>query len=384
MNPAFALVDTDNNPRAVEQSVRTLDILFLGFQPHEIDGILSLLRSGKLSPRGRNISGQKPLLEALQQRAWDLLLCNCSSKQPPSPERINGLLQHLNRDIPLILIAAEAGAKAQLEAFRQGAQALLPLQPAELLLHGILQQLKELDTRRRLRQCEALLDTTERHLHEQVVRSSTAIGYLDQGGFCFANRSLVELMGYQSPEPLIGGDLALLLTPEQRPQISRKIASLLEQHPPVDATLELSLIRGDSSPLPIHARLQSCRYRGRNCLSITLSPRAAEGEARVDELSAPEKDAELLERLDEVTQQALNGSHDAQLIHIRLDQYEQISDHYPQAAVDGLLQRFDKVLQEHFQPPHRSFSRNRAVLPFCSTTPTAKQPCTWGASWPPR
>lgn len=345
---------SDNSLTEAKDSCQTVDILFIGLDDREIDAFLSLIRTGGLSPRGRRIESRESLLQALRTRAWDLLLCRSNSASELNTYRISNLLQHLDKDIPLIKLSPEVSPEAQLKAFRDGAQALLPLQPGELLVHVVVQQLNALITRRRLRQSEALLDISERHHHERVLSSRTAIGYIRDGQICFANQQLIELLGYTHEQQILGLELSQLLLPEQRTEVPRQLQTLLDQHQPIDTTMDLSVVRADNSAFPAHVQFQTCRYDSHTCLSIGITPEQPQyrRSKEDDALTGLKNAIYLVQRLDEAAQRALNGGNDTQLIYIRLDQYDAILAQQGQEAIDGLVTRIAEELSKYIQEPH--------------------------------
>lgn len=344
----------DSGNASAKDSYRAVDILFVGFDDRDTDSFLSLIRTGRLSPRGRRITSRESLLQALRERSWDLLLCRSDHSAELNVYHINNLLRHLGKDIPLIELSPQVSSDAQLKSFRDGAQALLPLQPGELLVHVVVQQLEGLDNRRRLRQSEALLDIAERHYHERVLSSRAPIGYISDGRIIFANDCLVELLGHDSEQQLVGLELSQLLLPEQSTEVSRQLQALLDQHQPIDITLELSVVRADNSAFAAQVQFQSSRYNGQSCLSIGITPvQAADQSLREsDPLTGLKNGVYLLQRLDATAQRALHGGNDAQLLYIRLSRYDEMLSQFGQEAVDGLVCLIAERLARLFTEPH--------------------------------
>lgn len=333
-----------------------VNIIFAGFERDEIDPLLSLIRTGRMSPRGRTVESRDELLQVLSERSWDVLLCSTHSNSDITPHMAASLLQDLNKDIPVIQLSTDTSDKARLQAYKDGIQALLPEHPGELLLHVILQQLSALDDRRRLRQSEAMLEVAERHYHEQVLSSRTGIGYLHDSQLCFANDSLIELLGYEREQQLIGVELDQLLMPDQRAEVRQHLQALLDQHQPIDITFTLQIVRSDNSSFPAQVQFQTCRYKGQLCLSINIRPEhdlpddPAHRDA--DPQTGLKNGTYLMQRLDETAQRALSGGHDAQLIYIRLDRFESIRAAYGQEAVQSLITLIAERLSRAFNEPH--------------------------------
>jgi len=333
----------------------TINIIFVGFESHEVDPLLSLIRTGHLSPRGHRVESRDELVQALSRRSWDLLLCSTHTNHDLSPHKVVELLHHQDKDVPVIELGSDTSDAARLRAYKEGIQALLPEQPGELLLHMVHHQLQALDTRRRLRQVETMLEITERHVHEQVVSSRSAIGYLHNAQVEFANDSLVELLGYDRAAQLQGVSLDQLLIPEQRGEVHDKLSAHFEQHEPVDLRLGLRIVRSDGSNFSAEVQMQTCRFLGHISLSMTIHP---DNDLLIDSVAHRDEDpltglkngTHLMQRLDETAQRALGGGHDAHLLYIRLDRYpELLAEQGPEAAqtlLKSIAARLDKAFGE--------------------------------------
>ncbi|GGC04382.1 protein FimX [Marinobacterium zhoushanense] len=334
-----------------------INIIFVGFESHEVDPLLSLIRTGRLSPRGRRIESREELAQALSQRSWDLLLCSTHTNHELGPHAVVQLLHHQDKDVPVIELSSDTSEAAQLRAYKEGIHALLSERPGELLLHVVHQQLQALDTRRRLRQAETMLEVTERHVHEQVVSSRSAIGYLHDAKLEFANDSLVELLGYDRASQLQGVTLDQLLIPEQRSEVQETLSAHLEQNEPIDLRLGLRIVRSDNSNFSAEVQLQTCRYLGHISLSMTIHP---DNELLIDSAEHRDEDAltglkngtYLMQRLDETAQRALTGGHDAHLLYVRLDQYRHLLAELGGDAANTLLKSIASRLEKAFSEPH--------------------------------
>ncbi|MBR9884109.1 MAG: EAL domain-containing protein [Oceanospirillales bacterium] len=335
----------------------TINIIFVGFESDEVDPLLSLIRTGRLSPRGRRVESRDELTQALSQRSWDLLLCSTHTNHELRPHTVVQILHHQDKDVPVIELSADTSESAQLRAYKEGIQALLSEKPGELLLHVVHQQLSALDTRRRLRQTESMLEVTERHVHDQVVSSRTAIGYLHEGKLEFANDSMVELLGYDRASQLKGLTLDELLPAEQRREVNEKLSALAEQHEPVDLKLGLRINHSDNSQFSAEVQLQTSRFLGHTCLSMTIRPdHDLLGEIAKhhdeDALTGLKNGTYLMQRLDDTTQRALSGGHDAHLLYIRLDKYHQLITEHGADAAHTLLKAIAGRLDKAFSDPH--------------------------------
>ncbi|TCK05853.1 EAL domain-containing protein [Marinobacterium mangrovicola] len=350
---SYALLDKLSSG---SQQHRSLNLLFVGFPSEKVDPLLSLIRTGRMAPRGRHVNTREELSQALSERSWDLLLCTSSKDDPHLPYNVVHQLAQHDRDIPVIELSEDPSPAAQLRSYKDGIQALLPNNPGELLLHVMRHLIKELDTRRRLRQTEAMLEVAERHYHRQVSSSSSAIGYLGEEGFIFANDSLVTLLGFDDERQLLAHALSELLPPADQELLNDPLSRLFEKHEPVDCTLDLSLQRADNTTISVSAELQTNRYEGQLCLTLAVKSdydlELAMGKREEDPLTGLKNGTYLTQKLDETAQRALTGGHDSHLIYLRLNQYAQVTETQGQEAGETLLTAIAERLAKAFPAPH--------------------------------
>lgn len=335
---------------------RSLNLLFVGFPSDKVDPLLSLIRTGRMSPRGRHVHTREELSQALSERSWDLLLCTGNQDDPHLAFTVANQLSLSEKDIPIIELSDDHSPAAQLKAYKEGIHALLPSSPGELLLHVMRHLINELDTRRRLRQTEAMLEVAERHYHEQVVNSHTATAYLSAERLIFANESFAELLGFMEAKQLHNLTLDQLFPSDDRLLISEPLSKLFEKHEPVDYQLDLKVLGADNTPLSVSATLQTNRFDGHLCLALTVEPEfepaLMQANRDTDPLTGLKNGTYLMQRLDETTQRALSGGHDAHLIYLRLNNYHQIIEQQGPEAGDLILTTIAERLEKAFKTPH--------------------------------
>ncbi|WP_432696752.1 EAL domain-containing protein [Marinobacterium sp. YM272] len=335
---------------------RSINLLFVGFPSEKVDPLLSLIRTGRMSPRGRHVGTREELSQALSERSWDLLLCTGNQDDPHLAFTVANQLSLSEKDIPIIQLSDDHSPAAQLKAYKEGIHALLPSSPGELLLHVMRHLINELSVRRRLRQTEAMLEVAERHYHERVVSSHRATGYIAENQLIFANDSLVELLGFEDAHQVTQLSLDQLFPPDDRVAITDTLSKLYDKHEPVDTSLDLQVLGADNSPISISATLQTNRFEGQLCLALSIESEydltLALGNRDVDPVTGLKNGTYLMQRLDETAQRALSGGHDAHLIYLRLNDYRQIAEQHGNEAGDLLLTAIAERLDKAFGAPH--------------------------------
>lgn len=187
----FSMLDRLSRAQSARRSY--VDILFSGFDSAISDGLLSLLRSAGLSPRGRVIHNKLELLEALSERSWDLVFSQASNRSQLSPADIVTSLLEESREIPVIQLEADPSSDDQHVAIQQGIAFLLPEHANDLITARTVQLFEHQKERRRLHQLELALEQLSKQNQRLAEDSTLAVATLKDQHLVKANASFEAL-----------------------------------------------------------------------------------------------------------------------------------------------------------------------------------------------
>jgi len=139
----------------------------------EDDAILLLheLRNAGYDTEHLRVETREAMSAALDQRPWDLIVCDFSLPNFSAPDALN-LLKEKGRDLPFIIVSGTVGEDVAVESMRAGAHDYLMKGNLTRLGPAIQRELREARVRRERRQAEAELKSYQKQLRSLSSRMS--------------------------------------------------------------------------------------------------------------------------------------------------------------------------------------------------------------------
>jgi len=316
----FSLLEKLSRGQAEKRTY--IDLLFSGFSSSVSDGLLSLIRSSGLSPRGRVVRSEAELLEALSDRNWNLVFCADSDKSQLHPLDITRLLQTESRDLPVIQLSDSPTYDDQQVAINSGIAFLLPISAQQLIVTRTSQLLEQQRMKRRLHQLEIGMEQISKLNHRYAEESNLAIASIVEGKLTEANNSFVELFRLKG-----NNDHHLTL---QQLLPGESLREINEQLKSPTSSFSDTLMMRDSTGAEFSALVQlfpatpdKPNTRPIVIDSLALTSKITPAEAEAHQLMSEE---ELLIQIERQLHQAMTGGHDAYLLYFRVDPIPVTSD----------------------------------------------------------
>jgi diguanylate cyclase (GGDEF)-like protein/PAS domain S-box-containing protein len=350
-----ALLEKYGSGQPRKQRLRkNVQLLFLGLSAEETAPIITLLRTSRISPRGKQVATEQEFLDALSERSWDLVLCtidrgNFSSKQAISH------LKRLDKDIPVIQIIPSSDSHLLLQGLKNHIQAVVPLDEKELVLINIRRELDHLDHRRRLRTAEAALADLEKRSQQLMESSKNAIICCDKGQLVYTNDSFLDLFGLDSKEQALNKPLTHFFSFEDKEELIDQLSYLQAEHMS-ELILQLNAQRTDRSGFTANIELSPIEINGNSAVRVLFRIDDQHSHQLLNEdldyISGLFNKNHLQKQLEQITQRALRGGHDCSLIYIELDQLEQIRAKRGHEGSDQLIRAISVVLRKTVNKVH--------------------------------
>lgn len=333
----FSLLDRLSKSQGEKRTY--IDLLFSGFASNVSDGLLSLIRSSGMSPRGRVISSKAELFEALADRSWDLVFCTDSDKSRLHPLDITRVLQSESRDLPVIQLSEAPSFEAQQEAISQGVAFLLPISAQRLIVARTTQLFEQQKLKRRLHLleigCEQLTKLNRRYAEE----SNLAIASVSGSELVEPNASFLELF-HVKPERAAHLELQQIFGVESLKALSEPLKSA---NGTFDDTLTLHTLAG--AEFSARVELFAAPPDGPKARTLIIDPLALTSKPTPAEYEAQQQldQTEFVDILQHHLHRALGGGHDAYLLYFNVRPVPETHDKV-------LLEQLWQNLYKHLRP----------------------------------
>ncbi len=333
----FDLLEQMSRPQAERRSY--VDILFSGFDSSVSDGLLSLLRSSGLSPRGRVVHNKLELIEALGDRSWDMLFASAANKRALLPREICQTLRDESREIPVIELAEDPNYSDQQSAIQMGVAFLLPDKAHDLIVTRATQLFERQKQNRRLHTLELGLEhmaNLNRRLSEE---STLAIASVQERSVVEPN-STFESLFQLNTDTAAGTPLNRIFTAKSLETIETTLKS-------ATASLHETLTLRDSEGTEFTASIELYpatpdRPKLRPLYIDPMALTTKQKPAKVDQRNLL-TEKEFVQMLEAQLHRASAGGHDAFLLYFRVETLPSTTD-------SSLLQQTRDALHNQLTP----------------------------------
>ena len=228
--------------------------------------MLRELKKGGYNPEYERVETAAAMRKALQDKTWDVILCDY---QLPSFNGIEAIavLKETNIDIPIIMVSGAIGEETAVECIRLGAYDYIMKNNLSRLCSAIVRELKEADLRSKHKQMEAALQESEtlfRQLFEDTAVVKLIID-MDTGNIIDANEAAAVFYGW-SREQLKQMKIQEIntLSPEEVKKVMEKARIKKKIH------LEFRHRRADGSVRDVDVFSSNVEVKGKNLLHVII------------------------------------------------------------------------------------------------------------------
>ena len=184
------------------QAKEAIRLLICSDSQQEAETLTSLLRNAGHPTRASQIQNIETLKTKLSEQVWDVCLCRVSLTNLSGKDVLSEL-QRQGKDIPTIYFSDEIDSILCEKVLKTGAVDLVPSGEYNHMLQVVLREIRNLKSRRELREAEALLRESEKRCQVLLESSQDAIAYVEDGMHLFANESYASIFGYEDPDDLL-------------------------------------------------------------------------------------------------------------------------------------------------------------------------------------
>jgi PAS domain S-box-containing protein len=181
--------------------------------------LVRTLRRGGYDPTWERIDTARAMEAALDGRSWDLVISDHSMPAFSSLAALELLRRKGFVDLPFIIVSGQIGEDAAVAAMKAGAHDYLMKDNLARLNTAIERELRDAEMRRERRQAQEKYRSIFQNAIEGIFQTTV------DGRFLTANPAMARMLGYESPEELLGtiSDIRdrLYVEPELREEFYR-------------------------------------------------------------------------------------------------------------------------------------------------------------------
>lgn len=234
---------------------KSIKLLLVDDSVDDRELILMNLRRGGYAPNVHSVDTKDGFVEALQEKSWDLIICDYSM---PGFDGLTALaiLQEHKQDIPFILVSGAIGEELAVKAMKAGANDYLMKDNLQRLVPAIERELKEAKLREKHREAQIerdrLLTVIQNSLNEIYIFDCETLKYQ------YLNQTAVNNLGYDAGEVHEMTPIDINPYLETAEDFNRIIQPLLKGDLEKDLYLTKH-VRKDGTTYPIEIHLQLIR-----------------------------------------------------------------------------------------------------------------------------
>ena len=313
-------------------SVATFRLIILNDSQEEAQRLISMFQNADKPCRAKYVNDEPCLNKLLEEQSWDLLIADRDTKSLPPVDAIK-LIQKLNRDLPVIILADEANPKLVIESMKQGAKDVVQLDDDQHLLLVVSRELENRQQRQITRRAERRVKDVERRNQRLLDRSRDAIAFIQDGMYLYANDSFAELFGYKDKDDIECMPIMDMIDTNDQSDVKQTLKAFTLHHDSQEhCKLQFNAITQSGDKKLLHVNLHMAHYDEEPCIQFIVPAKLVHDEALEAELESVKYTDQatglfnrqyMLEQLENAIDAVANNDETSILLYIDIDNYNE-------------------------------------------------------------
>lgn len=320
---------------------------------NDAEAIANVLRNAGQAVRFMYAEDQEDLEQALEQQLPDIVLCS-QGLENLGLEDVVGFLRGRRLEIPVIAIGATADERHVIEALRAGATDLVSFDYPEHLQLVVAREQKNLEMRRELAFHRSGYQESERRCRALLDSSRDAIAYVHDGMHIYANRSYLEMFGFDDLEEIEGTPIMDMVAAEDHGTFKEFLRTYAKEEGS-EQQLEVKCVNAKGS---FNARMEftPASIEGEPCTQIvirdqTLGDKELERKlkflSKQDVLTGLYNRQYFMEELEVAVGNARAGSGGGCLLYLLLDNFRAVKESVGLGCADLVVSDAANLIRQH-------------------------------------
>lgn len=311
--------------------------------------ISNMLRNAGHAVRTDRIEDDEDLRKALKAVECDLILAKPQIPHFSALDALN-VLQQLEIEIPLLVIADETDEETITSLLQAGARDIIEVGKPQRLTTAVLREAISIRNLRRLHQCQIALEEANIRAQNLVDSSRDAITYIHDGMHIFANDSYLEMFGYSDMEEIEGMPILNMLKADEHTGFKKFLRDYSAGKGSTN-TLGVTALRVDGSDSKLTMEFTPASFEGEPCTQIIIRAQAnsEELERKLDDMSKLDLLTGVYNRqyfLEALGDVAGKKSKEGAVLYLKPDNFKQLREELGISHSDQLLSEIAKVIQQ--------------------------------------
>jgi multidomain signaling protein FimX len=312
--------------------VTTFRLIILNDSQEEAQRLISMFQNADKPCRAKCVNDEPCLNKLLEEQSWDLLIGHRDTKSL-TPMNAIKLIQKLNRDLPVIILADEVDPKFVIESMKQGAKDVVQLDDDQHLLLVVARELENRQQRQITRRAERRVKEIERRNQRLLDRSRDAIAFIQDGMYLYANDSFAELFGYKDKDDIECMPIMDMIDSKDQSDVKQRLKAFTLHHDSEEhCKLQFRAITQSGDKKLLDVNLQMAHYDEEPCIQFIVPAKVVDDEKLEAELESVKYTDQatglfnrqyMLERLESAIDAVANNDETSILLYIDIDNYSQ-------------------------------------------------------------
>ncbi len=329
----------------------SLRLIIIEESRNDAEALANILRNGGFAVRYTHAGDAETLDEELGKTSPDLILC-CQGVPDLPLEDVLAHLVQLRLDIPVIAVAEACDEPAVIEAMRLGATDLASYDQPDHLQFIVQREFKANDLRVKAQHFEAAFRESEKRARGLMESSRDAITYIHEGMHIYANRSYLEMFGFEEIDEIEGTPILDMVSADDHGTLKDFLRSYgKEQNTPEQ--LDLRGMLPDGNTFKARMEFSPASIEGEPCTQIIIRNQSSSKEleqklkylSKQDVLTGLYNRQYFMEELEVAVTNAKAGSGSSTVIYLLIDNFKDIKENIGIGLSDMVIREIAELLR---------------------------------------
>ncbi len=319
---------------------------------NDAEALANILRNAGKVVRYQFVENVEQFEAALDQHVPDIILCADGVTDLDLPT-LTDELSHCSKRIPVIYVGAEANEATVIEAMRLGATDMVSYDKPDHLQLVVERELQNVSMRRKVHQYETGYKESERRCRALLDSSRDSIAYVHDGMHIYANRSYLEMFGFEEMDEIEGTPIMDMVDPGDHAAFKEFLRSY-GRNEQGDNKLEVRCISAQGA-FKAMMEFAPASIDGEPCTQLVIRDQAVgdpELQEKLKYLSKQDMVTGLfnrqyfIEELELAAESATTDAHRSFMLYILLDNFKTVKESVGLAASDMVVKDVADLLKD--------------------------------------